>query len=246
MSQGFIVGKGGGMNKGAVKKGTIVVTYPEGSTCTVTDVNGKTYAALDTSGAAAFVVDPGTWTVKATQGDDSDSEGVTVKEGDFATVEVSFVPEGALYWYGSEFEEKTGGWTSSATKPDSGYSYAIAPTINRGETSIEFIITSSSSPGGGLAHTTNKINLAPYSVLYVSAINLKSRRKYVLVPSKTTASWASDTPQVFYEGTEPTIISLDITSVNEERYVAIGLGFNNSQTNNKGPVGMTIDRIWLE
>lgn len=68
---------GGGQGKGPIKKGTIIVTYPAGATCTVT--NGSvTYTALDTSGAAAFIVESGTWTVQAIDGTDTLSEVVEI------------------------------------------------------------------------------------------------------------------------------------------------------------------------
>ena len=79
---------GGGQGKGPVKKSTIVANYPIGSTCTVT--NGtKTYNALDTSGAASFVVEPGEWTVTAVN-DETASENVNVVAGGWVAVELSF------------------------------------------------------------------------------------------------------------------------------------------------------------
>lgn len=47
----MIYGGGGGQSEGPVDSGTIVVTYPIGATCTVTN-DTYTYTALDTSGAA--------------------------------------------------------------------------------------------------------------------------------------------------------------------------------------------------
>lgn len=82
-------GGGGGASAGAIKKGTIVVSYPVGGECTVSN-GAQTYAALDDSGTAAFVVEPGTWTVSATLGADSASQSVTVVEGGWAEVTLSF------------------------------------------------------------------------------------------------------------------------------------------------------------
>lgn len=57
---------------------TIVVTYPEGSTCTCHD-GTTTLTAPDTSGSCTFVVpNAGTWTVICTNGDSTDSQAVTI------------------------------------------------------------------------------------------------------------------------------------------------------------------------
>ena len=83
----YVLSGGGAL--GAQKKGTIVVNYPIGATCTVT--NGiKTYTALDTSGAAAFVVEPGTGTVRAYGADGDTSQSVTVTAGGWVEVELKF------------------------------------------------------------------------------------------------------------------------------------------------------------
>ena len=82
-------GGSGGAAAGAIEKATIVVSYPLMAECIVG--NGqKTYAALDNSGTAAFMVDPGTWTVSATLGDDQASQSVTVTAGGWAEVTLSF------------------------------------------------------------------------------------------------------------------------------------------------------------
>lgn len=114
MSQGFIVGSGGSQGKGPVKKGTIGIYYPTGATCTVSN-GSKIYTALDTSGAAAFIVDPGEWTVTAVSGSDTASKSISVTDGGFASVELSFW-QGDLYYNGDEYTEITGGWIDVYTR----------------------------------------------------------------------------------------------------------------------------------
>lgn len=144
---------GGGGAAGAIKKGTIVVSYPVGSECTVT--NGtKTYKALDTSGAAAFAVDAGTWTVTAVDGEESASKEVTVAEGDFAEVELSF----ATYIF------KSG---SGALIPLS-YASESAATASADQNAISLSFTSSYGSQSA-AMTTDAMDLTDYSVLGVVA-----------------------------------------------------------------------------
>lgn len=82
-------GSGGGAT-GPLKKSAIVVSYPAGSTCTVTN-GSDSYTALDTSGAAAFIVEPGTWTVTATDGDKTTSTTVIITaEGQSESVKLEF------------------------------------------------------------------------------------------------------------------------------------------------------------
>lgn len=90
MGEAFLTRRGGGASvDGGVKGAVIGVTFPEGATVSVS--NGtKTYTSKDTDGNTAFSVEAGTWTVTAALGEDSDSKEVTVKEGDFVTVEIIF------------------------------------------------------------------------------------------------------------------------------------------------------------
>lgn len=75
---------------------TINITYPAGSTCTATD-GETTLIAPDTNGAwACRVPNPGTWTVNAILGSDSDSEIVSItSENQTVSVELAFnvIPE---------------------------------------------------------------------------------------------------------------------------------------------------------
>lgn len=62
---------------GAVSKGAIYVSYPVGSTCTLTN-GSEIFAAPDTSGSTMFIVDPGTWTASISNGSENASKSVTV------------------------------------------------------------------------------------------------------------------------------------------------------------------------
>lgn len=108
--EAFITRRGGGGGSGAQKKGTIVVSFPTGATCAVTS-GSKIYTALDTSGAAAFVVEPGTWTVRAYGTDGDASESVSVTAGGWVSVKLSYAV--MLYEVGNDHSDITGGWVSS-------------------------------------------------------------------------------------------------------------------------------------
>lgn len=160
---------GGGQSDGPVEAGTIVVTYPSGATCTVT--NGeKTYTALDTSGAAAFVVEPGTWTVMAEQGSDSNSKSVTVTAGGWVEVELNFW-NNELYTPGNQWTNVTGGWQVIPVKT---WTAGAVATVYALEESAEEIGVRWTANGSGATSKgvvlmpKNKIDLAG-----VNAINVK-------------------------------------------------------------------------
>ena len=184
----------------------------------------------------------------AVDGSNSDSQSVSITtEGQGAYLSLRFGPEGALYWYGNEIEDVTGGWLATACKPASGYTNATTPTIERNDSSIKFYIAQNSlTTGGGLCHTKNMIDLSPYSTLNVSMLQGWSGRKDLLVTTSLTAAWESAPARVRHAGLTETVISLNVSSMNAPYYVAIGLAYNNSQTAAKTPVGVLVDRIWLE
>lgn len=101
MAYGFTNAGGGGGSTGPLKKGTIVVSYPSGATCTVSN-GSKTYTALDTSGAAAFSVDAGIWAVRAYGADGDTSKSVTVEAGGWVSVELNFFT-GLIYDKGKDY-----------------------------------------------------------------------------------------------------------------------------------------------
>jgi len=148
----YVLG-GGGQGKGPIKKGTIVVTYPAGATCTVTN-GSQTYTALDTSGAAAFIVEPGTWTVKATKGSDSNSKSVTVAAGGWISVELSFW-DGTIYNAGTKVKQlySNGVGTTHTT------------TWNAANVTLKATLNSSGSRGCGELIYSEPLILSEFSTL---------------------------------------------------------------------------------
>lgn len=217
---------GGGQSDGPVEAGTIVVTYPPGATCTVTN-GSDTYVALDTSGAAAFIVEPGSWTVTATPagGGAPANKIVTVIAGGWVEVSLNF----RLYLYevGNQYTEITGGWTTS------GYTDRTWPFSARIDAASIYIYFSSGVSVGGIG-TANKIDLSPYSII---KIELQGTGEIQVFPcSDKSDTFASQL--IYFYGTPSgsrEIISIDITEVNSQAYIPI-------QTSGTA----TIYNVWLE
>lgn len=80
---------------------------------------------------------------------------------------VNVYPDGALYWYGREFEEKTGGWKAAAMRPTalSGYTL-IAPTLTKNTNNMTMKTTGGSTRAGSVIHN-NALDFSGYTVLNV-------------------------------------------------------------------------------
>lgn len=223
---------------GAQRKGTIVVTYPSGATCTVTN-GSQTYTALDTSGAAAFVVESGTWTVKAVTGANTAKETVVISGRQIANVELSY----ALWLYdsGNQFENMTGGWVSRGKlMNDSWYT-----NVNFSFANNSMVMSTDVSSASGSVSTSNKIAVSRYSKLcaevnYTGGTNdeaylwLTSATSYL--HSATHAASASVVAP--YNG----VIELDISKITSGNYyVALG-----AHANINPGVDFTVKKVWAE
>lgn len=134
---------------------TINVTYPSGSTCTATD-GTTTLTAPDTSGTWACVVpNVGTWTVAATDGNDSTNKSVSITaDGQTENVVLSYT----LVLY--EKNGETVDWSYKA------YDYSV-PSVNM------TLDTLKSQYGEGNArrptlYTTAKHDISSYDTLFGS------------------------------------------------------------------------------
>lgn len=118
---------------------TIHVTYPVGSTCTATD-GVTTLTAPDTSGAWDCVVpNAGTWTVRITDGAQSDAKTVTITEnGKIESAWLSYaryiVKDGVLTDIGLS-KPMISGRSTTVTQKD-GYVYVKNPSTNNTVTGI--------------------------------------------------------------------------------------------------------------
>ncbi len=233
MSQGFIVGKGG-MNKGTVKKSAIFVKYLVGSICTVTG-NGKAYTARDTSGAAAFIVEPGIWTVTANDGSvDLASKTVEIT---YVGQIVSVVLGNKLWLYnkGDECSDITDGWTSSVGRSNT---FTLG-TMTKKETSIRLSLDS--APKAVTAIPTNKIDLSAYSTLYCNIIANSANESVLLqVRELTTGSNSALAESV---STTVGVIALDVSEFDGMYYVGPHI-YSSKSSDTRGYI--EFDEIWLE
>ena len=221
---------------GAVSKGTIVVSYPRGATCTVT--NGSvTYTALDTSGSAAFIVAAGTWTAKATSSSDSINKSVTVTAGKYMEVELSF----NLKLYNPELEAiaSTSEWIGVKSKT-AGSDYSSLPTVTR---HTDHLTIKSNGYGGCIFYQQTPVDLTEYKtltldgVLYVNIPDDVSLRWCILgIWNKMQAeSYNANLFNVPYEttavakvlgqrsSTNRQIITLDVANLSGSHYIGFGL-----------------------
>ena len=140
---------------------TIHITYPAGSTCTVSD-GVTTFTAPDTSGTWDCVVpNAGSWTVTVVDKGWTDTVEIT------ANNQTESLNLDAMYLYlnGSECESITGGWTTS-NYTDGTYS---GGTLKRNSDNLQII--TSDEYQDVYAHTAQKINLSGISQISINVIS---------------------------------------------------------------------------
>lgn len=191
---------------------TINVTYPSGSTCTATD--GTTaLTAPDTSGTWACVVpNVGTWTVAATDGNDSTNKSVSITaDGQTENVVLSYT----LVLY--EKNGETVDWSYKA------YDYSV-PSVNM------TLDTLKSQHGEGNArrptlYTTAKHDISSYDTLFGSFDMQGSGGIYLGILSSPPTN-GSEVDKVGFvsraNGSGAKVnLTLDISGFTGEYYIAV-------------------------
>lgn len=171
-------------------KSTIKVTYPAGSTCTCSK-GGEVLTAPNTSGSYTFTVtSAGTWTVKATDGDRTKSETVSITaSGETKNVSLSY----ELVLSESDFNR---GW-----KLDSEYS-------------------TSSGRRKGWTVTNEKIDLTNYSIITVDFTRSGTSGGYIYVTTgNSNADSIEDGSAARVSNTTSPSV-LDVKSINGSFYIA--------------------------
>lgn len=202
----------------------IGVTYPAGSTVTVTD--GKiTYTAPNTNGSALFIIPyAATWIVTATDGTATKSQAVEITtEGQSVNVKLEYTVW--LYKNGDQCVEVTGGWSAAGwTKKNK----AIA-SATLGTSSIQFNNVNDS----GIA-TVDKVNVSNYNTITVVGSISKINTNY-----NAGLEWSGlYSEKVFTSGVEEIEFSvntlgdftrtLDISQINGDYYFAISFAPNST------------------
>ena len=157
------------VSSGTSFSATISITYPAGSTCTVTNYK-KTWTAPNTSGSWTFKANEvGYYTIKAVSGNKSrEKEVLITAEGQVENVTLKYE---TILFDGGDNTSVTGGWTYTIT--DEGYG---APDVRGDEltvgTTLYWLPGRSWNAGGtdqksrsGYAHTKKKIDVTNYNTI---------------------------------------------------------------------------------
>lgn len=150
---------------------TINITYPAGSTCTATD-GTTTLTAPDTSGTWACVVpNAGTWTVTATDGEDSASKDATITaDGQSKSLTINY--QTFLYNAGDQCTDLTGGWeVSNLSGGASGSVLEDALVLGNSSMTVRTSVFGGSVVYGA-ANTVNLIDLTNISTIKFTISNV--------------------------------------------------------------------------
>ena len=157
------------VSSGTSFSATISITYPSGSTCTVTNYE-KTWTAPNTSGSWTFKANEvGHYTVKAVSGSKGNEKEVLITaEGQVATVTLTFE---MILFDGGDNTGVTGGWAYTITNNGYGGSPVRGDNLTVG-TTLYWLPGRSWNGGGtdqknknGYAHTKNKIDVTNYNTI---------------------------------------------------------------------------------
>ena len=212
---------------------TINITYPAGSTCTVTNYK-KTWTAPNTSGSWTFEANEvGIYTVKAVSGNKSrEKEVIITTEGQVATVTLGFTLD--VYNAGTFGTDSSGTKFSAGTRTD--YN-----SITQNPNSLEWWCDANTS---NLFYISPSINPSGYSTLKmkITAASMNGAGQFGLAKGKTNASNDYVAKSSFNSFSGAKTLSVDISKVTSAKYY-IKLtqdGDSDAETT------ATIARIWLE
>ena len=201
------------ISSGTSFSATINITYPAGSTCTVSNYK-KTWTAPNTTGSWTFKANEvGHYTVKAVSGSKSKEKEVLItSEGQLETVALSYE---LVLFDGGDNTGVTGGWEGNG----------VTPTVSN-VLSFSFTNHDTTFAKAASIFTRNKFNLSKYDKLTV--VNSTANGWYIGV-TENEFSWGIYPPDAANIGfiayaslnTSDTRIEIDISGINTECYVAI-------------------------
>ena len=157
------------ISSGTSFSATINITYPAGSTCTVTNYK-KTWTAPNTSGSWTFKANEvGHYTVKAVSGSKGNEEEVLITaEGQVATVTLTFE---MILFDGGDNTSVTGGWSYTITNVGYNDTSVRGDNLTVG-TTLYWLPGRGWNGGGtdqanrdGYAHTKKKIDVTNYNTI---------------------------------------------------------------------------------
>ena len=200
------------VSSGTSFSATISITYPAGSTCTVTNYK-KTWTAPNTSGSWTFKANEvGVYTVKAVSGSKSKEKEVLITT-DGQSVSVTLSYELVLFDNGDN-TIVTGGWEGNG----------VTPTVSN-VLSFSFVNYDTTFSKAASVYAVNKFDLSQYNKLTV--VKSEANGWYIGV-TENLFSWGVYPPSIGDIGfaayaalnTSDARIELDISGINTECYVA--------------------------
>ena len=225
------------VSSGTSFSATINITYPAGSTCTVSNYK-KTWTAPNTTGSWTFKANEvGYYTVKAVSGSKSkEKEVIITTEGQVQNVKLSY--DLVLFNNGV-----VSGYAWDSSNFDSGYGYAQISNgliYLYGYTGGDDI---SLQPGWGEIGISSAIDLSNYSALKVRLKKIDSAVGTAKIQVGTTAL-GDNTATKTVTLTAGTTTSLDISSITGSKYISLYAQSNTSTYGNQ--IHAYFDKVWLE
>ena len=230
------------VSSGTSFSATINITYPAGSTCTVTNYK-KTWTAPNTSGSWTFKAhEVGVYTVKAVSGSKSEEKEVLITtEGQTKNVELAF--ELVIYNTGS-FGKNTNGTTFDAKKSDDNNASSITKNSS-------YMLWECGANAWCIFYINPKVNCTGYKTLKISLTNASTNidsddagiGKFGLKSNNSTDSSGFVAKTTFNSLSGSQTLSLNVSNVGTTAYyVAIQFGTPSSG----GSFSARVTKIWLE
>ena len=236
------------VSSGTSFSATINITYPAGSTCTVTNYK-KTWTAPNTSGSWTFKANEvGVYTVKAVSGSKGNEEEVLITaEGQVATVTLTY--ELVLFdgSNGGDVTSLTGGWDND------GHNGSVTFSVDSDAIRYNYNVDQSQ---GEIARTwcifTKKsINIAGYTTLKMTFKTMSGGRSWGIAVNTTNLEtlnpWYNANPQFTAKVATTTIkgnqtLALSIDNVTKGYVLAYVTDVFSSYISHS----CTITKVWLE
>lgn len=225
------------VSSGTSFSATINITYPAGSTCTVTNYK-KTWTAPNTSGSWTFKANEiGVYTVKAVSGSKSKEKEVLITaegqvENVTLTYELVLFNNGVVSGYA---------WDSSNVSSGVGNAEVSKGLIHVGGYTWDNNI--SLQPGWGEIGISSAIDLSNYSALKVRLNKIDSADGTAKIHVGTTAL-GDNTATKNVTLTAGTTTSLNISSITGSKYISL---YAQSDTGTYGnQIHAYFDKVWLE
>ena len=225
------------VSSGTSFSATISITYPAGSTCTVTNYK-KTWTATNTSGSWRFKANEvGYYTVKAVSGSKSKEKEILItSEGQVENVTLTY--ELVLFNNGV-----VSGYAWDSSNFDSGYGDAKVSNGLIYLYGYTWDNNISLQSGWGEIGISSAIGLSDYSTLKVRLKKIDGADGIAKIQVGTTAL-GDNTATKKVTLTAGTTTSLDISSITGSKYISL---YAQSDTSTYGNmIKAYFDKVWLE